>query len=67
MSNPYKRKALTLATSFVVAGTALASGASIAADKPAFKGKLNKSIVIKPNPGVVNPAGPDWVKPRVII
>ncbi len=67
MSNPYKRKALTLASSFVIAGTAaLGSGAAIAADKPAA-GQAIKSIIKMPGFGVTNPPRPGLELPRVII
>lgn len=75
MSNPYKRKALTLASSFVVASTVLSSGAIA---KPApdggpvikpeiIKPEIIKPEVIKPFPVVTNPVGPEIKMPQVII
>lgn len=66
MSNPYKRKALTLASSFVIAGTAaLGSSTAIAADKPAASQAI-KSIIKLPGGGVTNPPRPGLEVPRVI-
>lgn len=70
MSNPYKRKALTLASSFVVASTVLSSGAIAkpAPDGgPVIKPEIIKPEVIKPFPVVTNPVGPEIKMPQVII
>lgn len=67
MSNPYKRKALTLASSFVVAGTALTSGAALAAEKPSAGLKFVKPNVIKFDPRITNPPAPGFKIPRIII
>lgn len=66
MSNPYKRKALTLATSFVIAGVGLSSTAVVSAEKLFIKPvKVVKFIKVKKfkipripgcDPRVCNPA-----------
>jgi hypothetical protein len=70
MSNPYKRKALTLASSFVVASTVLSSGAiakPVPDGGPVIKPEIIKPEIIKPFPVVTNPVGPEIKMPQVII
>ncbi|MCK5895847.1 MAG: hypothetical protein KAG20_03515 [Cocleimonas sp.] len=66
MSNPYQRKALLLATSFVIAGAALSSTTAISAEKLLSANKLvevkwaNKlklrALSLSCDPRVCNPA-----------
>ena len=68
MSNPYQRKALTLATSFVIAGAGFSSTVAVSADRaaanPIRANLVNNNLRLAPNllkglkcdPRVCNPA-----------